>query len=186
MHQVTLLVNRGKTEEARAILCERLRGSYETWYNRLETFQGLTAMCEVNEGFSLKAGVLTTRKDRRSLWQTLADVLQYDAVNRERIWYYHDVAVNWMQHPHVNALASSVVGIPCLPTRADRRTTHSRQVPCHPLSAAVEGYKNGVIRPPCPEKPEDLPWNTQACPPKHVPGTSIQATEKDKMPLPVM
>ena len=96
-------------------------------------------MCEVNEGFSLKAGILTTRKDRRSLWQTLAEVLQYDAVNRERIWYYHDVAVNWMQHLHVNALASSVIGIPCLPTRADRRPKHSRQVTCHPLSAAVDG-----------------------------------------------
>ena len=122
---MTLLVNRGKTEEAHARLCKRLRGSYETWLNRLETFQGLSAMCEVNEGFSVKAGVLTTRKHRRSLWQTLADVLQYDAVNRERIWSYHDVAVNWMQHPHVDALASSVIGIPCLPTRADHRPKHS-------------------------------------------------------------
>jgi len=149
-----------RLDRAREHLITCLRRMYTGWVQRLNVAQGLATMCAVNEGFTYKAGILTARKDRKKHWLPLADVLQQDVNNRRRIWYYHEVAVEWMQHPHVNALADAAVGKPRLARRSDSRPEALRGVPCHDLNGIVQGYDEAIQRPPCPQKPSDLPWST--------------------------
>ena len=146
--------------QARTFLKDKIRRRYEEWRGRLDTEGGLEAMCSVNEGFKFKKGLLTPQPNRIKLWTSLATVLQGDSENRKRIWYYHDVAVDWMQHPMVNALATAKVGQPNLARRIDKRPDHVKDDPRHHMNQAVDGY--GVeSRPQCPSKPESLQWSTQ-------------------------
>jgi len=146
--------------KAKEFLVARLRQQYQEWRERLDTETGLQAMCSVNEGFKFKNGVLAVRTDRKNLWTPLATVLQGDAENKQRIWYYHAVAVEWMQHEMVNALAHAVPGQPRLPKRWDGRPQDHKKIPEHPLNQAVYGYGDAE-RPSCPQKPQTLQWSTQ-------------------------
>ena len=55
-------------------LLDSLRGSLQTWHDRLEVLPGLKAMCQVSEGFRVTGGSVEAWKNRQAFWQTLAEV----------------------------------------------------------------------------------------------------------------
>jgi ubiquitin carboxyl-terminal hydrolase 8 len=144
--------------EAKAYLTKKLHRQYIQWRDRLCTKNGFIAMEHVNEGFRYKHGELHCNKHMQHEWRSLAGVLQGGWRDRQRIWYYHAVAVEWMEHPLVDALTGASLDSPRFARRVDLRQPDAQHQEVHPRFHAVLGYGD-TLRPTCPPKPWDLPWS---------------------------
>ena len=95
-------------DEAKDCVMDHIRKQLTDWVERLDVEKGLQAMLSVSWGFKRlptpEMGV-TPYENQVTNWQSLAEAFQIDATTRQRILFYREVAVGWMNDPAVNALA---------------------------------------------------------------------------------
>ena len=137
-------------QTARQRVAEHIRRAHEDWTRRLEVDTGITAMLTVSSGFKRDSDTgVTTYANQQDNWQSLAEAFQIDAETRQRILFYREVAVEWMNDPAVNALAGMTLEDFRLPTRVAK------------TRSVVQNYA-GAPRPSCPKPPPGFTWGAHA------------------------
>ena len=75
------------------------------------------------------------------MWQSLAEILQQDDANRQKILYYKTIATDWMTDASVDILAQASPDVPWHPTRCNKRCSTS----CGGTPSKYILGRNGVL-----------------------------------------
>ena len=168
-------------KRARKQLSETLQAWMQNWAERLQTNSGLKAICQVSEGFKWSGSTVEPHANRHHMWQSLAQILQQDSDNRERILYYRAVT-DWMSDPAVDVVHHCVLDRPYFPTRAFS-SSHPPEIDGTLLGYTVE--ETLLQRPPCPKPPPDFKWGVGKLEKKAADVTEAKQPEpKDKQEKP--